>query len=72
MQEYEGQSDVYEDAAKTMIGDHGDALETELGSVWFAMRGLDQTMCRVGAPNQVQLLCPSCEKLASMCVGASS
>ena len=65
MQEYERHRDVYENVSKRMTRDHGNALETELGTIWFAVRGLDQTMCRVGAPKQVQLLCPSCETLAS-------
>ena len=64
MQELEANRALYEDEATHILNRPQDKsqLEAGLGPTWFAIRGLDQTMCRIGDPKQVQKLCPACQE----------
>lgn len=64
LQELEANRALYEDEATQILNRSQDKskLEAELDATWFAIRGLDQMMCRIGAPKQVQLLCPTCQE----------
>lgn len=63
MKEYKGNLDVYKDEATKLLAQKDEETEAQLGPDWFAIRGLDQTMCRVGAPKQTQILCLACERI---------